>query len=150
MIEVEANGKKIQELHNDGTITAPFFIAPELVLAGDGTVHLPTKQIYVIANAKLTPQFDLTTLQTAAILGRSISVALQAALRVELLLTLAAAQKQGITVSVAQIDPDFQHASRGAFDPDYMKALYAFAVEQAKKGSAFESVTPSQQRSDAH
>ena len=53
LIDAEANGKKFQELHNDGTITAPFFIAPESVLAGNGTVHLPTKQIYVIANAKL-------------------------------------------------------------------------------------------------
>jgi predicted acylesterase/phospholipase RssA len=142
LIDVEANGKKFQELHNDGTITAPFFVAPESVLAGNGTVHLPTSQIYVIANAKLTPQFDVTMMQTATVLGRSISVALQSALRAELLLTLSAAQKQGITVSVAQIGPDFEHASRGAFDPDYMQALYAFAVEQAKKGNAFETVDP--------
>ena len=150
LIDVEANGKKFQELHNDGTITAPFFVAPESVLAGTGTVHLPTRQIYVIANAKLTPQFDVTTLQTSAVLGRSISVALQSALRVELLLTLAAAQKQGITVSVAQIDPEFEHASRGAFDPDYMQALYAFAVDRAKKGNAFETVAPgsTEQHSD--
>lgn len=144
LIDVEANGKKFQELHNDGTITAPFFIAPESVLAGSGTVHLPTDHVYVIANAKLTPQFDMTTPQTTAVLGRSITVALQAALRVELLLTLAAAQKRGISVSVAQIDPEFQHASHGAFDPDYMQALYAFAVERAKKGDAFETVAPEQ------
>ena len=56
-----------------------------------------------------------------------------AGLRVELLLTLAAAQKQGITVNVAQIDPDFDHPSRGAFDPNYMQALYQFGVEQAKE-----------------
>jgi hypothetical protein len=140
MIEAQSHGKELQELHNDGTITAPFFIAPESVLAGTGTVHLPTKQLYVIANAKLAPQFDVTTAQTTAVLGRSISLALQSGLRIELLLTLAAAQKQGISVSVAQIDPEFEHPSRGAFDPDYMKALFDFAVEQAKKGKTFETV----------
>jgi predicted acylesterase/phospholipase RssA len=140
MIEAQSHGKELQELHNDGTITAPFFIAPESVLAGTGTVHLPTKQLYVIANAKLAPQFDVTTPQTTAVLGRSISLALQSGLRIELLLTLAAAQKQGISVSVAQIDPEFEHPSRGAFDPDYMKALFDFAVEQAKKGKTFETV----------
>jgi hypothetical protein len=141
MIEAESHGKRFKELHNDGTITAPFFIAPEMVLAGTGTVHLPTKQLYVIANAKLTQQFEMTTpVQTTVVLGRSISLALQSGLRVELLLTLAAAQKQGISVSVAQIDPEFQHPSRGAFDPDYMKALFEFAVEQAKKGKTFETV----------
>ena len=140
LIAAESHGKELQELHNDGTITAPFFIAPESVLAGTGTVHLPTKQLYVIANAKLSQQFDVTTPQTSIVLGRSISLALQSGLRIELLLTLAAAQKQGVSLSVAQIDPEFQHPARGAFDPDYMKALFDFAVEQAKKGKAFETV----------
>jgi hypothetical protein len=140
LIDAESHGKALQELHNDGTITAPFFVAPESVLAGTGTVHLPTKQLYVIANAKLSPQFDVTTPQTTLVLGRSISLALQSGLRIELLLTLAAAQRQGMSVSVAQIDPEFQHPSRGAFDPDYMKALYEYGVEQAKKGKAFETI----------
>ncbi|HEY2231301.1 MAG TPA: patatin-like phospholipase family protein [Xanthobacteraceae bacterium] len=141
LIDAESHGKQFQELHNDGTITAPFFIAPESVLAGTGTVHLPTKQLYVIANAKLDQQFEMTTPEiTTTVLGRSISLALQSGLRIELLLTLAAAQKQGIELNVAQIDPEFQHPARGAFDPDYMKALYDYAVEQAKKGKTFESV----------
>jgi hypothetical protein len=141
-ITAESHGKEIAELHNDGTITAPFFIAPVGVLSGTSTVHLPTKQLYVIANAKLTQQFEMTTPpQTAVVLGRSISLALQAGLRIELLLTLEAAQKQGWGLNVAQIDPEFQHPSRGAFDPDYMKALFDFAVQKAKNGSVFESVT---------
>jgi hypothetical protein len=94
----------------------------------------------VIANAKLSQQFDVTAPQTSIVLGRSISLALQSGLRIELLLTLAAAQKQGVSLSVAQIDPEFQHPARGAFDPDYMKALFDFAVEQAKQGKAFETV----------
>jgi hypothetical protein len=141
LIDAESHGKQLQELHNDGTITAPFFIAPESVLAGTGTVHLPTKELYVIANAKLEQQFEMTTPQiTTTVLGRSISLALQSGLRIELLLTLAAAQKQGITLNVAQIDAEFQHPARGAFDPEYMKALYDYAVEQAKKGKTFESI----------
>ena len=141
MIAANSHGKELQELHNDGTITAPFFIAPTSVLAGTGTVHLPTKQLYVIANAKLSQQFEMTTPPTTVVvLGRSISLALQSGLRIELLLTLAAAQKQGMSVSVAQIDPEFQHPSRGAFDPEYMKALFDFAVEQAKNGKTFEAV----------
>jgi len=151
VIEASSHGKELQELHNDGTITAPFFIAPESVLAGTGTVHLPTKQLYVIANAKLAQQFEMTTPEvTVAVLGRSISLALQSGLRIELLLTLAAAQRQGISLNVAQIDSEFQHPARGAFDPDYMKALFDFGVEQAMKGKAFESVAtdPTEHRSD--
>jgi predicted acylesterase/phospholipase RssA len=141
MIAAESHGKEVQELHNDGTITAPFFIAPASVLAGTGTVRLPTKQLYVIANAKLSQQFEMTTPPTTVVvLGRSISLALQSGLRIELLMTLAAAQKQGWSLSVAQIDPEFQHPARGAFDPEYMKALFDYAVEQAKKGKTFETI----------
>jgi hypothetical protein len=85
-----------------------------------------------------------TPQQTAVVLGRSISLALQAGLRIELLLTLEAAQKQGWGLKVAQIDPEFQHPSRGAFDPDYMKALFDFALEKAKKGNVFETVVAEQ------
>jgi hypothetical protein len=140
LIEAESHGKTLQELHNDGSITSPFYLAPESVLAGTGTVRLPTKQLYVIANAKLSQQFEMTTPQTVAVLGRSIALALQAGLRIELLLTLAAAQRQGMSLSVAQIDAEFQHPARGAFDPEYMKALFEFAVEQVKKGKTFETV----------
>jgi len=58
-----------------------FFIAPESVLAGTGTVRLPTNELYVIANAKLTPQFELSYPRTSALLGRSIGLALQYGLR---------------------------------------------------------------------
>jgi hypothetical protein len=87
-------------------------------------------------------------MQTTLVLGRSISLALQSGLRIELLLTLAAAQKQGITLNVAQIGPEFEHPSRGAFDPDYMKALFDFGVEQAKQGKAFETVDAGQTTED--
>ena len=32
-IDVEANGKQFQEMHGDGTITAPFFVVPESMLS---------------------------------------------------------------------------------------------------------------------
>jgi hypothetical protein len=141
VIEAEAGGRTIQELHNDGSITSPFFLAPETVLAGTGTVRLPTDQLFVIANAKLTPQFDLVSPQTAVLLGRSIGLALQYGLRAEILLTVTAAQRLGLTLHVAHIPTEFEHPARGAFDPDYMRALFDFGAEQAKKGNGFETVS---------
>src|SRR5439155_715196 len=139
-IEVEANGKKFQELHVDGSVSAPFFVAPESVLAGTSSVRLPTKDIYVVANARLQPQFEMAFPQTTALLGRSIGLALQTGIRAEILLVGAVAQRQGITLRIAHIDPAFSHPSRGSFDPDYMKALFEVANEKAKKGPAFENM----------
>jgi hypothetical protein len=139
-IDVEANGRTFQELHNDGSITSPFFIAPESVLAGTANISLPTHQLYVIANAKLNPQFEMAFPQTSVLLGRSIGLALQYGLRAEILLTLTAAQRLGIELNVAHIPAEFQHPARGAFDPDYMHALFDFAAARAQKGAAFENV----------
>ena len=140
-IDVEANGKKFQEMHNDGTLTAPFFVAPEAMFSG-ASGRLPP-EVYVIINSKLNPEFSVTEHRLSLILGRSIGVGLTAALRAELLLTLAGAQRQGITLNVSHVDESFSHPAHGLFDPDYMKALFEFGQQAAKGGSAFETVRPS-------
>ena len=55
---------------------------------------------------------------------------------------MSAARRLGIGLSVAHIAAAFHHPARGAFDPDYMKALFEDAVEQAKNGTAFETIPP--------
>jgi hypothetical protein len=141
-IEVEANGKTFQEMHLDGTITAPFFVAPESSFT-EGGPGLPTKEVYVLVNSKLTSEFSMPERNTKLILGRTISVALVNALRAELLLVVAGAQKIGITLNVATVPETFSHPNLALFDHDYMRALYTFGVEQAKNGTAFENIAPS-------
>src|SRR5437764_14039955 len=84
-IEVEANGKKFQEMHLDGTITAPFFVAPEATLAAPDA-RLPTNQIYVIVNSKVSSDFSMADRKVNSILGRTIGLALVTGLRAELFL----------------------------------------------------------------
>jgi predicted patatin/cPLA2 family phospholipase len=140
-IEVEANGKKFEEMHLDGTITAPFFVAPEATLAGSGA-GLPTNQVFVIVNSKLSNDFALPERNTKSILGRTIGVALVAGLKAELLLLAAGAQRLGATFSAASMPDTFTQVNRGLFDHEYMRALFEFGAERAKNGSAFESLPP--------
>ena len=58
-IEVEANGKKFEELHSDGTITAPFFVVPELMLGVGSTSRPPLDQLYLIINSRLGHDFSM-------------------------------------------------------------------------------------------
>ena len=142
LIEVEANGKTFQEMHSDGTITAPFFVVPEAMLSPNSTVRPPLSQLYVMVNSKLGPEFKLTDRNVPGVLGRSIAVALTAALRAEILLTYVAAQRHGISLRVARVDQAFDHPSRGPFDGKYMQALYEFGVAAGKKGTAFGASLP--------
>ena len=71
------------------------------------------------------------------VLGRSIAVALTAALRAQIALLAAAAPRHGIALRIAHVPGSFDHPSRGPFDGKYMQALYAFGVAAGKTGTAF-------------
>ena len=75
-------------------------------------------------------------------LGRSIAVALTAALRAEVMLIQVAAQRHAIALHIAYVDSAFNVPSRGPFDGKYMQALYDFGVAAGKKGTAFEKAVP--------
>jgi predicted patatin/cPLA2 family phospholipase len=139
MIEVEANGKKFQEMHLDGTVTAPFFVMPESMLAAGSAAQLPTNQVYVIINSKLESEFYPPERRISLILGRTIGVALTAALKAELLLVTASAHRIGLNLNVAYVPETFNHPNKGLFDHVYMDALFKYGVEQAQKGTGFAS-----------
>ena len=79
--------------------------------------------------------------RTSLILGRTIGVALVAALKAELLLVNASAHPLGLNLNVAYVPEAFNHPSRGLFDHVYMDALFKYGVEQAQKGTGFASST---------
>ncbi len=141
-IEVEANGKRFQEIHGDGTLTAPFFVVPESMLSASAGSRPPLNQIYVIVNSKLGPEFKMPDRNIPGVLGRSIGVALTSALRAEIALLYVGAQRQGIGLRIAHVDPVFNHPSRGPFDGKYMQALYEFGLAVGRKGTAFADTLP--------
>lgn len=140
-IDVEADGKRFQELHLDGTVTEPFFVAPEATLA-DASASLPTKQVFVIINSKLSSEFFMPERKTVSILSRTISVALVTGLKVELLLLNASAQHRGIAINAASVPEDFSQPNRGLFDHEYMESLFRMGAERAKSGSVFGPTAP--------
>ena len=133
-------------MHLDGTITAPFFIMPESMLT-PGAARLPTKQVYVIVNARLSPEFAMPGRDITSILGRTIGVALTSALKVQLLLMTGMAERIGLDVRATYVPETFNHANRGLFDHVYMEALFNFGLEQAAKGAAF-AAAPVERRPD--
>jgi predicted acylesterase/phospholipase RssA len=141
-IEAQANGKRIEELHGDGTLTAPFFVVPEAMLQAGVSSRAPIDQLYVIINSKLTPEFSMTPPTITGTLGRSIGTALTAALRTQIMLVSAAAQRQEFPLRVAHVDSAFNFPLRGPFDGKYMQALFEAGVAAGKNGTAFAQTPP--------
>ena len=123
-IEVEGNGRKFAEMHVDGGLGGQFYIAPDSMLVSTATAKLPATDFYVIANMKLDPDFQLTERTTLSILGRAVSAAIKFVTRNAIDRAYATAKRSGIGFYVAYVNQDFSAPARGAFDPDYMKALY--------------------------
>jgi hypothetical protein len=141
-IEVEGKGRKFEEMHVDGGLADQFYIAPPSMLASTATSKLPATDFYVIANMKLTPDFQLTERTTLGILGRTVSTAIKFVTRNAIDRAYATAKRSGIGFHVAYIDPSFSAPARGAFDPDYMKALYDVGFAKGAGPTPFLNAPP--------
>jgi predicted acylesterase/phospholipase RssA len=136
-IDVEAHGRRFQELHTDGAAGGPFFVAPQSWLTDPGHQPLPAKQLFIVVNSKLAPELEVAERSVLSVLSRSISVSLKTTARAEIAIVRAAAQRSSISCQVATIDERFSHSRHGPFDPDYMRALFDLGFRQARDGAAF-------------
>ena len=147
-IDVEANGRHFREMHADGGMGGAFYVAPPSLLSDLHPNRLPAKELYIIINGKLAPEFEVTERNPLAILGRSIATTLKTATRMQLERVYRFATRNGVAFNLAYVDENFDKASRGSFDPEYMRALLAFGAAQARGGSAFHRQPPAEQSPD--
>ena len=138
LIDVHAKGRTFHELHVDGGLANSFYVAPES-LVQEGAADLPVSELYILVNGKLTVDFGLTQRKVLPILGRSFSVALKAGERLAIAAWSTWAQGRGVELKVANIPTRFALQSKGSFDPDYMKALFAEGRQSMRVGQAFET-----------
>jgi len=136
-IDIENSGRPFAEMHVDGGVTMPFFVAPESMIASGRAQVLPTRRVYVIVNNQLAADFMVTPPMTLGVLGRSLSAAVKAATRLSIGAHEAFARRAEIDLKVASIPADFQVTASGPFDGRYMKALFARGAEIGAADGAF-------------
>ena len=138
-IEAQANGRTLQELHADGGITTPFFLAPEPALLGRGRLDRTSApaQAYVIVNNQLAPEFQVTDRKLITVLGRSLSAAVKAGTRAAVMAHAAYGRRNGIALQFAMIDERFTVTSNAPFEQAYMKSLFVHGEKLGREGAAF-------------
>ncbi len=137
MIEVEVNGKKTQEMHADGGLAGQVFVAPESMLNTSSTTKLPATELYLIANNRLTPEFQVTERSLIYVIGHSISVGVQAMLRVNIDRAYGAAKRSGVPFFLSYPALASDQQGKGAFDTEFMKGLFEQGVARGKGGQPF-------------
>ena len=136
-IKVESDGKYFEEMHVDGGTTDNAFLLPVNFDLSRHVRRRDRKQsfrIFIIANAKLTPDREIVQANTFAIAGRSIATLIKQQLHGDLLKIYLRAQRNGIGFRLASIPPRFKEKSQEAFDKAYMRKLYDVGFAMGRSG----------------
>ncbi len=145
LIDVEADGKRYQEMHVDGGAMTQVFLYPASLrlreqARAEGIVR--ERRAYIIRNARLDPEWSQVDRRTLSIAGRAISALIATQGLGDLYRLYLDCQRDGVDYNVAYIPPDFNVPAREAFDPTYMKALFERGYELAQSGSPWHKFPP--------
>jgi hypothetical protein len=137
MIEVEADGRRFDEMHVDGGVTSQVFVYPAgldwgLVkqrLAVDGTPAL-----YVINNNRGLLAWQTAPRRLLPSLLRSVDSLIRTQGIGDLAQIYLLSQRDGLLFNVAYIPSSFVEQRQEEFDPVYMRKLFEFGFERASTG----------------
>jgi predicted patatin/cPLA2 family phospholipase len=132
MFDVEAEGKRYQEMHVDGGIMAQVFAYPAVL---DVKKSVPReRKLYVLRNARLDPDWAHVERNTMSIAGRSVTSLIHTQGIGDLFRIYATAQRDGVDFNLGFIPPSFNVPHPEEFDNAYMRALYDTGYNMALKG----------------
>jgi len=145
MIDVEADGRRYQEMNVDGGVVAQTFLYP----ADLGTrVNLRSFELarerhaYIIRNSRLDPDWASVNRRFLSISGRAIATTIHYIGYSDLLRIYTTAQSDGVDYNLTYIETDFPNVKHEKFDPAYMNALFDYAYAKGRHGFSWHKAPP--------
>jgi predicted acylesterase/phospholipase RssA len=139
MFDVTLDGNPYQEMHVDGGAFAQAFLYPASItrqrrdrMASGQLVVAATA--YVIRNGRLDPEWATTERSTMGIAGRAIATMITASGINDVIRMYNTTQRDGIGYNLAYIGSDFTRKLPEPFDQGYMKALFDYGYQRARRG----------------
>jgi predicted acylesterase/phospholipase RssA len=145
LIDVEAGGKKYQEMHVDGGTVAQVFVYPVSIKLRDAAKAAGVereRRMYIIRNARLDPDWAQVERKLYTIAGRSIASLIQMQGRGDLFRIHSVALRDGVDFNLAYIPATFDAPHPDDFDTGFMRALYKFGYDQAVAGYPWAKAPP--------
>ena len=142
MIEAEGQGRKFQEMHVDGGVTAPVLTLPEALLFQGRLPGNAKMDIYILVNKKIERNFELVANGTIDVASRSLSSITQSQTRSIIFSTYDFAKRNRLGFHLSYIERDYPAPASEGFDTAYMRALYQYGYEKAASGQAWTSRIP--------
>jgi predicted acylesterase/phospholipase RssA len=144
-IEVEADGRRYDEMHVDGGTTTQVFLFPvdlDWKVFAEKLKVKGKSRVYVIRNSFFQPQWQAVKPRLVPIAMRSISSLIRTQGIGDIYRIYIEAQAVGIDYNLAHIPSDFQERPTEEFDPEYMQKLFDLGYGLAKDGYPWEKAPP--------
>jgi hypothetical protein len=144
-IEVEADGRRYDEIHVDGGTSSQVFLYPASLDMRWVNKQLGLKgksRIYVIRNSRIKPDWETVKPKIVPILDNSVDTLIRTQGIGDLYRIFLSAQRDGMDYNVAFIPSDFDEKPKEEFDPEYMGKLFDLGYQMAQNGYPWEKVPP--------
>ena len=122
MIEVEAGGKRYEEMHVDGGTTSQVFVYPAAIKLHELAAR--KRSLYIIRNSRLDPEWAQVDRRTLPIAFRAITCLIQNQGIGDLYRIYSITQRDHIDYNLVFIPPSFKVAKKMDFDTAFMRALF--------------------------
>src|SRR6202171_4095978 len=143
LIDAEANGRRFQEMHVDGGVTAPVLTLPEAFLLRNGGFARGLRMnIYVLINDKIERDFQLVRNSTIDIAARASASVTKTQIRSVLYATYDFARRNNFGFNLTYIDKETPSPGSFGFETSYMRSLYQYGFDKAKAGNFWAKAPP--------
>lgn len=153
MIDVEADGKRFQEMHVDGGTKSQVFLYPpslDLVTQFRRSGVQRERHAFIIRNARFKPDWEEVPRRTLAVASRSITALIRTQGIGDLYQIYMISQRDQVDFNLAYIPDSFQERPNDLFDPVYMTKLFELGYKKAASGVEWSKVPPGWVDSMAH
>ena len=144
LIEVRGPNREFSEMHVDGNVTTPFFVAPETLLLSilPGQDQTGPGEVSVIVNGQIDGGFGFTKGDALSILGRSWVAMNKAQLRTHLTANAAFVRRNHGVFRYTAIPDDAKGDFSGLdFAAETRQALFKLGYDLGKSGAAWVAPT---------
>ncbi|NGP53556.1 patatin [Thioalkalivibrio sp. XN8] len=135
MIEVEADGRRYEEMHVDGGVTSQLFLASFGIDWERVTAQLDVQgapDLYVIRNARIQRDSEAVPRRLVPVLTRTVATLINAQGIGDLAKLYGTSTEYGFNYRVAWIPDSFEGKPAETFDREYMTRLFEFGYELAR------------------
>ncbi|MGH8129053.1 MAG: patatin-like phospholipase family protein, partial [Gammaproteobacteria bacterium] len=146
MIRVAENGKTYDEMHVDGSVTTPLFLAPVVALTAPVGHQLAGANVYVMINGHMGKQPTETPINTIRILEDSFSAQLIYNTRNAFNEVIAFAYREQMHLDFTSIPDAFRSGSFLDFHRQHLQELFDYGESCAMRGLLWTTVAQDVER----